>query len=103
MEKIEANELLKWVTSYYYEERENGIGVCQAVVCVRDGAENMRYTFDTMTDTEKMSIMCALIEKVAYPCEDYDKDFFDPNSPFGFVCRWDDDKKGIRFSANFRV
>lgn len=103
MKKIEAQELLKWVTYYHYEELEGGIGACQAVVCVRDEAENMRYTFDTMTDDEKKSIMCALIDKVAYTCEDYDEDFFDPNSKFGFVCRWDDDKKGICFSANFRV
>lgn len=103
MKKIELDELLKWVTSYNYEEKDIGIGFCHALISVRDEEEDLKYTFDLLDDAEKKAMMCALIDKVGYPCEDYADDFFDPDSPFGFVCSWDEERKGIYFTANFRV
>lgn len=94
-------DLLMWVTKYSYEENDAGIGKCEAYIYVRDEAEKMKRTYESLDFAEKKHIMCALIEKVGFPCEDYDEDFDDPNNPFFFTSNWTE--YGIHFYAEFRV
>ena len=103
MKRIDKEELLLWVVDYKYNESDKGIGTCEAYIAVRDEAERAKYTFDNMSRNEKKELMCALIDKVGYPCEDYADDFEEDFSPFGFTCSWDEAKAAIHFAATFRV
>lgn len=103
MEKIDNEELLMWVVEYHYRESGDGIGHCEAYIAVRDEADKMKYTYDRLTHEDKKTLMCALIDKVGYACEDYADDFDDPDGSFGFRCVWDDERAAIHFEACFRV
>lgn len=97
-ERIE--DLLKWVVEYNYTENDKtGIGVLHAKIRVRDDMQLGR-DFKEMTKAEEIYLVCSLIEKVAYPCEDYADDFTDDSCSFGYKCKWED---GIVFDAVFRV
>lgn len=101
MDKSGKEELLPWVVDYHYVEKEGGIGSCEAKIAVRE--TDMKSVFDGLTDADKKWLMCSLIEKVGYPCEDYADDFDDEDSAFGYTCKYDGKDDAIRFYAEFRV
>ena len=101
MDKIGKEDLLKWVVDYHYGEDDAGIGSCEAKIAVRE--TDMKSVFDGLTDADKKWLMCSLIEKVGYPCEDYADDFDDEDSAFGYTCKYDGTDNAIRFYAEFRV
>lgn len=103
MDRITADEMLKWVVYYTYRETIQGIGTCEAVISVREEAERLKFTFEKMDRAEKKEIMCALIDKVGHPCEGYADDYDDESSAFGFKCMWNDEIAAIHFCATFRV
>ena len=101
MAKTNKKELLKWVVDYHYGEDDGGIGSCEAKIAVRE--TDMKAVFDGLTTKDKKWLMCSLIEKVGYPCEDYADDFDDEDSAFGYTCKYDGTDNAIRFYAEFRV
>ena len=103
MNTFSEEELLRWVVDYKYQEHPNGIGKCEAYISVRDEEERLMNTFYSLTREQKKELMCALIEKVGYPCEDYADDFDCTDSGFGFECTWSFERAAIHFSASFRV
>lgn len=101
MKKINKCELLKWVVDYHYAETDNGIGSCEATISVRD--VDMEAVFNGLSSEDKKWLICSLIEKVGYPCEDYAEDFDDVESAFGCTCEYVKEKNAIYFEADFRV